>query len=1113
MGLSSSCYKKVDDDHRAPATEPWRTVPTPATQPRNTSSTLTSSQPPSPYHQLTQHSTEEHTLYPVAPCTACTTCMTERGVVPPKTFRFSDSYELLGKEFLRDSQLDFDKVEKAASAVCRLETTQRVQVGTAVLLRSTAGINYVISNRHVSDNVHVLGLDRKKRAWANFSPNPGNGSSSCRYELQLKYTGTHFGGENTNLDIAVFVILGPENTEDAEQPTAAALELPDDFSVKGSPCLVIGYPGEAVDDDDRCGVLRLSSGIIQQVNERKTIMEHNAITSFGSSGSPLLNAEAQVIGLHFASASKDLSAKGAVYLSVVKDVVLQQQEDVRPAALADDGMLNFLQLPTSIDWTPHQPSSQLLVAGDQVVRFHPQREAVVNATLALLADEKRARLSTRLLHGPGGIGKTRTALEIVKRAKDSGWTCAWLANRLPADAVQQWKIWLEKRPASSKVLLVVDYAETRQERLLQLLEAALQVIDERAKDASSMRVHVMCLAREGSWWDRLNDSLECSILMKDWLSGTGNWGHAPLPPWASDDRSSAFQDALEDFAKMHKIYPPVSRPKLDLSHTMYERPLFIHLAALAALAGETEHNTKEALVQSQLKREFTHWKRWFGTEEPLPSEDWDDVLAWLSLVNGATLDALRKAVTAMGIAIPRFAEVMDGFYPGESKGLVAPLQPDLLGEALIQQQLGKERGRRIVSLALGESKGVVNSLAVLSRMECTHTPDFRSLAVNAPQWQHTAVKGLAEAWPVHGQVLLDVGRSLGRRTVSWLMASWCFLTPAEQESAAVGLLFRNESTSIAELLVDIARAQLRTANTANAKEDAAAAAHRNLAEFLNVLDAVFRSEALASANEAVSICHKLVMKQPALYLSELARSLNVFATILSSDASSHGIALLYAKEAVTISRMLTAEQRAAHLPELAISLNKTLSILADEGDATRQKEGLVIAHETLAAYRMILGDEQSPPHLSGYGDALNNMARLLSRQGDARSRDEALDSAREAVRIYHNLAAEQPAVYPPKYAMSLTMLSNCLSQRGDAASRFDALARARESVNIFERLATEHPDAYLRFLAASLKTLANRLSEQGDESSRTEALTRTQKADEIYLMLAAKEHARPTNRL
>jgi hypothetical protein len=130
--------------------------------------------------------------------------------------------------------------------------------------------------------------------------------------------------------------------------------------------------------------------------------------------------------------------------------------------------------------------TQLLRPEREVVRFWPRAE------LAALGDwvESGEHVAIQLVHGTGGAGKTRLALELAKRTKENGWLLQWVHRGTEQEAAE-----LAGR-AKKKALLVVDYAEVRS-NLPKLLADATSNTD-------GPGVRVLLLARSaGEWWRQL----------------------------------------------------------------------------------------------------------------------------------------------------------------------------------------------------------------------------------------------------------------------------------------------------------------------------------------------------------------------------------------------------------------------------------------------------------------------------------------------------------------------------------------------------------------------------------------------------------------------------------
>ncbi len=773
-----------------------------------------------------------------------------------------------------------------------------------------------------------------------------------------------------------------------------------------------------------------------------------------------------------------------------------------PPAPPDD-LPAFLRPPRPRPWRPDsgQAISALLVARDQIVPFDSERNAVVESWLAWAAAAETPRIALRLITGPGGMGKTRSAIECLQRARARGWQALWLAGELPDDWLAQWRDWLHGPQATNApCLLVIDYIEGRQEALLHLLDRALAVA---ADTGSITALRLLLLARTATWWPELTRHTACSPDVAALLTGSANAGVEELRPWdaTTTTREQTYLAALQAYAAAQGLVLPTHPYRPDFSATMYARPLHLHLAALAALAGERPEHAA-ALLDSQLRREWRYWRQ--SRLAPAASyDDWGDALAWLALVQGASRHQTQAALTGLGIAAPGLVDGLARAYP-DGPANITPLQPDPLAEALLLERLASRRGEALAGQALAEDATLADqALEVIGRLAGRLQADGSADA--GPLWQRQLSQGLASAWPQHGEAMLNAAHAMGTNLGRLLLSAWQRLPAAERQTLAATLALPDYSTPLLALSVAIERARLDTAT-----EPAERAGILNdLSIRLSYLgDAASRAEALDCAREAVAIRRELAQAQPAAYRPNLALSLNNLANRLSErgdaesraealDCAREAVALDCAREAVAVYRELAQAQPAAYRPNLAGSLNNLAAHLSEQGDAASRAEALDCAREAVAVYRE-LAQAQPAAYRPDLAMSLNNLAAHLSEQGDAASRAEALDCAREAVAVYRELAQAQPAAYRPNLALSLNNLANRLSERGDAESRAEALDCAREAVAIRRELAQAQPAAYRPDLAESLNNLANHLSEQGDAASRAEALVCACAAVQIY---------------
>jgi hypothetical protein len=154
--------------------------------------------------------------------------------------------------------------------------------------------------------------------------------------------------------------------------------------------------------------------------------------------------------------------------------------------MRDHGALRDL-LRSTVEPAPGTGWARLLDPRREVVRF-TGREVELAALTAWCDSDAGGRL--RLVTGPGGVGKTRLAVELAERMRRRGWWCERVADGQEDRAIAALR-GLTRQPA----LLVVDDAETRIGLRVMLTSLACGV---------GARVRVLLLARSaGDWWDQL----------------------------------------------------------------------------------------------------------------------------------------------------------------------------------------------------------------------------------------------------------------------------------------------------------------------------------------------------------------------------------------------------------------------------------------------------------------------------------------------------------------------------------------------------------------------------------------------------------------------------------
>ncbi len=156
---------------------------------------------------------------------------------------------------------------------------------------------------------------------------------------------------------------------------------------------------------------------------------------------------------------------------------------------------------------PDAPApSMLLNARYGVVPWHEAGRSEILASLDAWADDPSYPVAVRLLHAEGGVGKTRLAIEWVRRRRGRYDLAGFL---VPAPDTR----WLERLCGfGPPVMVVIDYAES----CADLVAVLQRVAAFGASTGPHRRVCVLLLARnDGDWWKSLPQrSLEIAELLE-----------------------------------------------------------------------------------------------------------------------------------------------------------------------------------------------------------------------------------------------------------------------------------------------------------------------------------------------------------------------------------------------------------------------------------------------------------------------------------------------------------------------------------------------------------------------------------------------------------------------
>ena len=294
------------------------------------------------------------------------------------------------------------------------------------------------------------------------------------------------------------------------------------------------------------------------------------------------------------------------------------------------------------------------------------RHAELTALEAFLEDERNALWWT--VTGPGGVGKSRLALELCLR-QSHRWRCGFL----PDSDASDWQQWEPEQDT----LIIIDYASARPDDVRAILDAL-----HLKRDQFAWRVRVLLIERaaEGPWWDT--------------VSGTGSsQGATAEIRYDSEvlEVSELAPDELWEIveAVFHRAGKTSTPPRDETLAGLSEidsggRPLFAALTA-AALAENENIRTwdRNDLLGHILAREKKRW------QDNHFSEADKNLLALATMTGGLRLAdieyaALVDAVGAPPTYDPQHQALMTGRDGTEALG---PLEPDIVGEFFVLEHL------------------------------------------------------------------------------------------------------------------------------------------------------------------------------------------------------------------------------------------------------------------------------------------------------------------------------------------------------------------------------------------------------------------------------------------
>ncbi len=765
----------------------------------------------------------------------------------------------------------------------------------------------------------------------------------------------------------------------------------------------------------------------------------------GLSGSPVLNIRTGRVAGMVRTSRDTSSALGAWVVpaarirraldALMPPVNTEEQLDWLQVAegwadLAADVLAPQHELPTPT------PPSLLLKSEYGIVPFLGRADLIARVEAWRL---QPGQVAAAVVTGRGGEGKTRLSLHLCERAAaQTGVIAGFVRKDVPAAALAR------LRAVSASILLVVDYAETREDELLRLLEAIT------APGTNALRL--LLLARSSrEWLERLQSrSLDHAALL---LESAPVWELMPLAN-SVDAREAAYTAAFQAFAAHVGATAPDAPPAPHDGHA-----LTLAVAALTRVLDLVHPMPATAGASAGPSvRLLDHESRyWLGAAQAAHLPDLDpnllaDIVCAATLL-GADVQAEAEYVVSAVPEIPdryvrRYLDWLRGLYPSETG--VWPLEPDRLGEDHIARRLSRRPEFLTTLLAGASTLQRERAWTVTARAAARHpaVPDAMSAAVRAEpdRYLGAAVSGaIAGGEPAIAIPLIEGSMPA--------ISDAVILTEVEQRIPA-------DTVVLADIALDLAQRAVSVA-TALPAADQALLLSRCAARLSALKHHIAAHD---YTQQALAIRTQLAAADPQME-PLVATSLHEMGIRLARRGQTEA-ATQYARNAVAARRRLARDGTDASRRELAYALNSLGIRLA----ALDDNEEAVAAIQEAVDIKRGLREDALDIRQSSLALSLSNLSVRLAKVGQLA---EALEAIEEAVALRRRLAARYPDTHLPGLATSLTNL-------GIRRAAFDpevALEPIEEAVEIRAQLAYLAPKRYQAALAMSLNALSARLGE------------------------------------
>lgn len=692
----------------------------------------------------------------------------------------------------------------------------------------------------------------------------------------------------------------------------------------------------------------------------------------------------------------------------------------------------------------------------------------------------------QVIAAPGGVGKTRLALSLIRKLQHTGWLAAIVVRNERISS-------LRDAPLPQDLLLVVDYADYRQDDLQNLIPVLSYL---RAK---GHRIRLLLLARpDNKWWIEKAEPMFSEPFYEELAQLPASFSVLhPQPAIPSPELSAA---VLKQIAKAAGLRIPTNAAPFSLPAK--GTPLVWMMAAYQYLHDpETLESNAQQLCKAIIHNHERRYIREKLATEAIHEESVMQALALFTFAGGVdnlqdlhATEKLMRCVPALENlhenSFKHISHVLSSTYP-KHNGIDA-LRPDLLGEYLCENELDDNLLQAFVHWVLQQLQD--NHKEDNSHSEwLLHLVSAEQLIERSIQRRHDGVSNLFQRWEtmlyaqsyenICALATPDSPNHVDLRDLLLRLNTVQLVTAAEDISRNAETLV-NRSLYLAG--IGDRESALHAIETATKIVKAAASVDPTtykpyLAICLTSL-AIRHSElghlesSKDAAEKAIAICQKLYKSDLEPFNAELFKSINVLSAVLSK-AGEHQLSLEAAKQNVEIYRQLSDFQPGVFHPGYAMALNNLSNCYMKIG---QHDSALKLAEKSFGFYQL-LAEKRPEVFNQDLAMSLTNLSGCLSESG---KHELALEAGIRAVDIFSQLSEQRPEVFNPDLAKSQQNLAVFFSKLKRHAL---ALEAAERSVDIYRQLASQRPSTFSTELAGSLNGLSNRQSALGSNTAALKA--------------------------